>query len=202
MPRVKPERKAARREEIIEAARVCFARNGFRTTTLQDIFAESGLSAGCVYNYFQSKNELMLAVADARHEAEAGIITDGLEARDPAAALVAVAEAFVAEYLSVGEQSRRIALETWSESLRNPAILRAVHQGLHGPRRQIVQLIERGKTLGLFSADIDPDMAARTMIALLHGFVLQRLWDPKLSARAILAMFKNLLPSLLGVSAI
>jgi AcrR family transcriptional regulator len=202
MPRVKPERKAARREEIIEAARVCFARNGFRTTTLQDIFAESGLSAGCVYNYFQSKNELMLAVADARHEAEARIITDGLEARDPAAALVAVAEAFVAEYLSVGEQSRRIALETWSESLRNPAILRAVHQGLHGPRRQIVQLIERGKTLGLFSADIDPDMAARTMIALLHGFVLQRLWDPKLSARAILAMFKNLLPSLLGVSAI
>lgn len=202
MPRVKPERKAARRAEIIEAARICFARNGFRVTTLQDVFAEAGLSAGCVYNYFQSKDELMLAVADARHEAEARIMTEGLEVSDPVAGLVAVAEAFVAEYLSAGEQSRRIALETWSESLRNPAILRAVQQGLHGPRKQIVHLIERGKTVGRFSADIDPDMAARTMIALLHGFVLQRLWDPKPSARAILATFKTLLPSLLGVSAI
>lgn len=201
MPRVKPERKAARRAEIIEAARVCFARNGFRMTTLQDVFAESGLSAGCVYNYFQSKTELMLAVADARHKAEARIMTEGLEASNPVAGLVAVAEAFVAEYLSVGEQSRRIALETWAESLRNPAILRAMHQGLHGPRKQIVQLIERGKTMGWFPADINPDMAARTMIALLHGFILQRLWDPKLNARAILAMFKTLLPSLLGVSA-
>jgi hypothetical protein len=73
---------------------------------------------------------------------------------------------------------------------------------LHGPRKQIVQLIERGKTMRLFSADIDPDMAARAMIALLHGFVLQKLWDPKLSARAILATFKTLLPSLLGVSVI
>jgi AcrR family transcriptional regulator len=202
MPRVKPERKAARRAEIIEAARVCFARNGFRKTTLQDVFAESGLSAGCVYNYFQSKDDLMLAVAAARHEAEARIVTEGLEASDPVAGLVAVAEAFVAEYLSVGEQSRRIALETWSESLRNPAILRAVNQGIRGPRKQVVHLIERGQMMGRFSGDIDPDMAARTMIALLHGFVLQRLWDPKLSARAILAMFKRLLPSLLGVSAI
>jgi AcrR family transcriptional regulator len=202
MPRVKPERKAARRAEIIEAARVCFARNGFRMTTLQDVFAESGLSAGCVYNYFQSKNELMLAVADARHEAEAQIMTEGLKASDPVAALVAVAEAFVTEYLSAGEQSRRIALETWSESLRNPAILRAVHQGLHGPRKKIVHLIEHGKTTGRFSAEIDSDMAARTMIAVLHGFVLQRLWDPKLSARAILAVFRTVLPSLLGVSEI
>ncbi len=202
MPRVKPEHKAARRAEIIEAARECFARNGFRATTLQDVFAESGLSAGCVYNYFQSKDELMLAVADARHEAEARTITERLEPSDPAEGLVALAEAFVAEYLSAGEQSRRIALETWSESLRNPAILRAVHMGLHGPHKQIVHLIEHGKTMGRFSGDIDPDMAARTMIALLHGFVLQKLWDPKLSARAILGTFKTLLPSLLGVSAI
>jgi AcrR family transcriptional regulator len=96
MPRVKPEHKDARRSEIIEAARACFARNGFRGTTLQEILAESGLSAGCVYNYFQSKNELMLAVADSRHEAEARIMTDGLEVSDLVAGLVVVAEAFIA----------------------------------------------------------------------------------------------------------
>jgi len=73
-----------------------------------------------------------------------------------------------------------------------------MHQGLHGPRKQIVHLIEHGKTMGRFSAGVDPDMAARTMIALLYGFILPKLWDPKLSARAILAMFQTLLPSLLG----
>jgi AcrR family transcriptional regulator len=198
MPRVKPERKEARRAQIIEAARACFARNGFHKTTLQDIFAEAGLSAGCVYNYFESKDELMLAVADARHDVEARIIAEEGDDRDPLAGLLAVAKAFAAAYLGASEEPRRIALETWSESLRNPTVLNSVRQGLHGPHAELVKLIECGKAAGRFSADINADMAARTMIALLHGFVLQKLWDAKPSSTAALATFERLLPSLLG----
>jgi AcrR family transcriptional regulator len=198
MPRVKPERKAAREAQIIEAARACFARNGFHKTTLQDIFAEAGLSAGCVYNYFQSKDELMLAVADARHLVESRMIAEEGDVHDPVAGLMAVARAFAAAYLGQFEESRRIALETWSESLRDLAVLNSVRRGLDGPRAELVRLIEHGKATGRFSTDIDADMAARTMIALLHGFMLQKLWDTKLSLAAVLATFEHLLPSLLG----
>lgn len=200
MPRVKPEHKEARRSEIIEAARSCFARKGFHETTLQDVLAESELSAGCVYNYFSSKEELILAAAEGRHWIEARMIADGLKAGDPVDGLLTVAEAFITAYLGSADLSRRIAVATWSESLHNPAVLTAVRRGLHGPLEQVVRLIERGQKTGRFRRDIDAEMAARTMIALLHGFVLQKLWNPTLSARSTLTTFKSLLPSLLGVT--
>jgi AcrR family transcriptional regulator len=94
MPRLRPERKAERRAQIVAAARTCFARSGFHKATLQDVFAEAGLSAGCVYNYFRSKDELMLAIAEERHEDERRLIAEVSEMDDPVAALRQIAKTF------------------------------------------------------------------------------------------------------------
>jgi hypothetical protein len=37
MPKVKPETSPARRDEILEAAEICFARQGFHQTTIRDV---------------------------------------------------------------------------------------------------------------------------------------------------------------------
>lgn len=63
MPKVSAEHRAARRDEILDAARACFLRNGFHASTMQDVFAESGLSAGAVYLYFAGKEEIVRAIA-------------------------------------------------------------------------------------------------------------------------------------------
>ena len=62
MPKVKPEALAARRDEILQAAETCFARQGFHQTTIQDVIKESGLSAGCIYSHLAGKEELIQAV--------------------------------------------------------------------------------------------------------------------------------------------
>jgi TetR/AcrR family transcriptional regulator, transcriptional repressor of aconitase len=135
MPRIRPERKAERRAQIVAAARTCFARSGFHNTTLQDVFAEAGLSAGCVYHYFRSKDELMLTIAEERHEGERRLIAEVSETDDPVAALRQVARAFADQYLKDdGLDKRRIALQTWSETQINPFILSSVRAGLDGPR--------------------------------------------------------------------
>ncbi|MCP9983807.1 TetR/AcrR family transcriptional regulator [Actinomadura madurae] len=61
MPRVSEEHLERRRRQILEAARACFVRKGIHETSMQDIFAEAGLSAGAVYRYFKSKNEIIEA---------------------------------------------------------------------------------------------------------------------------------------------
>ena len=71
MPRRSEEYRARRREQIIEAAVNCFARRGLHHTTMADIIAEAGLSAGAVYCYFASKNEIITAIAAERHREEA-----------------------------------------------------------------------------------------------------------------------------------
>jgi len=55
MPRVSDEYMARRRGEILEAAKACFAREGFHATSMRDIYRECGLSPGAVYNHFASK---------------------------------------------------------------------------------------------------------------------------------------------------
>src|SRR3712207_6164045 len=64
MPRVSAEHLEGRRNQILDAARRCFAANGFHSTSMQDILAESGLSAGAVYRYFSGKEDIIAAIAE------------------------------------------------------------------------------------------------------------------------------------------
>jgi AcrR family transcriptional regulator len=64
MPPVSQRYRDARRRQITGAARRCFARAGFHGTSMQDVFVESGLSAGAVYGYFDSKDALVSTIID------------------------------------------------------------------------------------------------------------------------------------------
>lgn len=51
-----------RRDDILAAARKVFARNGFDATTIADVANEAGLPFDAVYQYFDSKDALFLAL--------------------------------------------------------------------------------------------------------------------------------------------
>ena len=53
---------AERKEQIYQAALACFNSKGYYQTTMDDIVAESGLSKGTLYWYFDSKKALFIAL--------------------------------------------------------------------------------------------------------------------------------------------
>ena len=63
MPKVSEQHREARRDQIVDAALLCFANKGFHRTSMADIIAESGLSAGAIYLHFDGKQQIALAVA-------------------------------------------------------------------------------------------------------------------------------------------
>jgi AcrR family transcriptional regulator len=87
MPRVSQSYLEARRRQIMEAAITCFAREGFHRATMQDIVAETGLSAGAIYRYFPSKEDIVAAIAAEHHAAEAAALAEAGSGGDVAAAL-------------------------------------------------------------------------------------------------------------------
>jgi AcrR family transcriptional regulator len=197
MPRVKPEYKEERRAQIVAAARTCFARAGFHRTTLQDVFAEVNLSAGCVYNYFRSKEDLVLAIAEERHHDEQQAIAHASSGEDPIEGLRSIAQRFADNYLKEhGLERRHIAIQTWAEAVQNRAILRAVVAGFEEPKTQVAKLIRRGQALGQLSRAVEAEATARAMIAMFHGFILQKLWEPDLDPAAGLLVFERFLDSL------
>ncbi|MED0665170.1 TetR/AcrR family transcriptional regulator [Bacillus badius] len=51
-----------RKQHVIKMAHQLFIEKGFQATSIQDILDYSGISKGTFYNYFPSKNELLIAL--------------------------------------------------------------------------------------------------------------------------------------------
>ncbi len=64
MPKLSEETKQARRDEILAAARRVFAAHGYEGATVVRLERETGLSRGAIFNYFPSKDDLFLALAN------------------------------------------------------------------------------------------------------------------------------------------
>lgn len=180
MPRVNAEHLAARREQILVAAEACFSRAGFHKTTMQDIIAESGLSAGAIYNYFRGKDELIESIAHERHIEERAVLAETTDTADLRAGLKLLGRRFVEELLTrAGVRKRRVGVLAWAEALLNPGVARSMREGLDGPRADIAKLVHKSNLERRFRVALNPDAIARTIIAMYHGFVIQMLWDSK-----------------------
>lgn len=63
-----------RRQEIMEAAARVFARHGYERATTREIAGEAGISEGTIYNYFASKQQLLLELAEMVQEKLGAIV--------------------------------------------------------------------------------------------------------------------------------
>lgn len=66
--RITAEAKQATRRRILEVAERLFRANGFEETTIRDVAAEVGMATGTLFNYFQSKEEVAVTLAEAAFE--------------------------------------------------------------------------------------------------------------------------------------
>jgi AcrR family transcriptional regulator len=64
VPRVSPDHLAARRRQILDGARACFARFGYEGATVRRLEEATGLSRGAVFHHFRDKKSLFLALAE------------------------------------------------------------------------------------------------------------------------------------------
>jgi AcrR family transcriptional regulator len=123
MPKVTEEYREARRAQILDAARRCFIRQGFQETSMQDLLAEAGLSSGAVYNYFSSKDEIIVAIAEESISQVISLMDEfvsGSHRSSPGAALANVLD--LARTRDMDNGFAAITVLVWAEAIRNPAL--------------------------------------------------------------------------------
>lgn len=64
MPRISEDRKEARRQQLLSAARKLLAERGYHDLSVDDICSTAELSKGSFYGYFESKRAMLLALLD------------------------------------------------------------------------------------------------------------------------------------------
>ena len=185
MPRVDEGYLLSRRRQIMDAAIACFSREGFHRTTMQDIVAETGLSAGALYRYFRSKEDIVAAIAEEHHVPEAAVLIEAKAGGDVATTLRQLVYASLGRLTDPDEQRwRRVTIQVWGEALRDDRVMRVVRQGLDEPIEILAALIGRGQKDGTLPSGIDPQGAARVCAAIFQGLVLQQAWEPDLDVGA------------------
>lgn len=173
MPKVTEEHERKRRKQILSAAMACFARSGYRATSMEDIVRESGLSVGAIYTYFASKQELFLALAEQR--------------------TAEILEAFRTIYErpgSMAEKNRdavelffdqmadelapycRVSFEFWTEAPKSDALQAERARLCDSIREFIVWTLTEAREAGELRADIDVAAVAELILALDDGIML------------------------------
>jgi AcrR family transcriptional regulator len=194
MPKISELRRESRREQILEAALACFSENGFHQTGMADIVRRSGMSHGAVYVYFSSKDDIIEALADDRHQSEAILNTVVHQAKDPIEGLHALFRAYAGWLIDpAGNPRRRVGVNGWAEALRSKRVHASVVEGIHVPLSMIVRLVEQAQRMQLISGDLSADAIARSFIALFQGFALQVTWGEKIDVDACVEVVDRML---------
>lgn len=164
MPKVSQEHLERRRQQIIDAATDCFARQGFHVTSMQDIFRASGLSAGAVYRYFPSKNSLIKAIAEKMLDEVLVPAIDAVSGQrlDPAGALASIAVLFESGG-SLRARTLPVTVQVWAESFRDPEMADLARDMINHITQRLTKVLPAGT----------PPEAARLITAALQGFAIQ-----------------------------
>ena len=68
MPKGSPELTAARKEEIVNACEQLYQTMSFKDITLKEIGAVTSFTRTSIYNYFQTKEEIFLALYEKEYD--------------------------------------------------------------------------------------------------------------------------------------
>lgn len=179
MPRISDERREARREQVLEAARACLQEQGLEAVSMEMIISRSGLSTGAVYGYFKGKEEIInAAVTEGTVELAAELLPI-LENPSPPP-LPQLLDQVLRTIVAFGQHKRGgidrllVAVHGWSHSQSSPTLKMTSRNAYRTLRELFRQTAMRAKSVGSLDREADPDEVAELMTSICLGFVVQR----------------------------
>lgn len=155
------------REQVVRAARLVFARFGFKKTALDDIARESRKGKSTIYYYFKSKDEIFKAVIDAEAEIRKQAINEQISRISDSRQKLKI-------YIYARMQTLKMVVNYY-EAIKNDLLdnlyfvnnFRIEH--FEDEIMQINKLLLEGIEKGEFSI-ANPQLTAKTIVTILQGF--------------------------------
>jgi AcrR family transcriptional regulator len=183
------ERAQGRRMQVLDAAAICFARSGFHGASMSQISKQAGMSAGHIYNYFDSKDAIIMAFVAMRVEHVTARLFHVGSQDDPLEYMYEEIVRIVDEQLAPDFWG--ISLEIYAEAARNPVIATALRAADASARNQFAALIKQGRACRGLAAD-DATVAGRTeaTVAMFNGLPMRALQHPELDRASLVDAFR------------
>ncbi len=166
-----------KQQRILDAAMRVFGRVGYFQATVEQVAAEAGVAKGSIYNYFASKDQMLMAAYLAmisRVQAEAARRSAGLN--NLFAKLAVYANCWIRSFAELGD-SAAVVFDFYAccgPSSGDPRFREAKTRAYEEVAGDLAGLFGQGLQQGLFEPQLcDPPAAARAAMALTEGLIIQ-----------------------------
>lgn len=195
MRQANPQRQSDRRTEILDAAERCFARSGFHRASMQDICGEAKMSAGNLYRYFSSKEQLIAGICE-RNRSDA---VESFSLVDAAPDFFeGLAELARHHLINRSDDEVSLCAEIMAESRRHPEIAKLYQTIENDIRDRIAILLKGAAGRGEIRDDVDMDAAASVLMVLGDGMSWRRSVDPGFDPETALPLILKMVHCLLA----
>jgi TetR/AcrR family transcriptional repressor of uid operon len=160
-----------RRRQILDAAEECFRKHGFHSASMSEIAKSFGMSAGHIYNYFDSKEAIIAGIVQRDLEEFIKRAAQMQRAGDMQAALLERVDDGVAEQLNPCRAARQF--EVLAEAGRNPQVLAMVQEVDAKVRAVLRDIFRKTQSDGHSGRDLDGKVAV--LMALFDGLMVRGL---------------------------
>ena len=174
MAKLSDDARAERRDLIVSAATTKFAAQGFHATSMAEIISESGLAAGTVYQYFGSKDDLIVATAERALDG-IGAVVGAMVGREPVPPLSEFLDAVRGSLPSTpdGKLRAHLVLHSWAETSRNEKLADLVCERYETMVEASLPLVEVWKQRGELPTDRGGRDLSKLLLALVQGHIVQ-----------------------------
>ncbi|HLN62492.1 MAG TPA: TetR/AcrR family transcriptional regulator [Symbiobacteriaceae bacterium] len=154
---------AQRREEVLRAALALFAQRGYDAVVMDEIARACGIARTSLYEYFRSKEEILLALIDQVIAQAPSGVPEAASIRERLVAIAAAQLAYIHQH--------RLVYRMLFEKL--PSLSGPVADAIIARRQEqavaVVALVQAGQTSG----EIRPDVAVTDLVFLFQSVVSQ-----------------------------
>jgi AcrR family transcriptional regulator len=162
-----------RRNHIVRCSTKVFTKKGYDRTNMRELAKTCEMSAGALYHYFGSKEEILYSIINNATSQQAGFIencANELATLSPTIALVELMRKFYEWH----DDNQDITLFTYQETKNLPG---NAQESIFDSEARILtvfeKLLKRGIEEGEFSID-DPKLIAHDIVVLGHAWALRR----------------------------
>jgi len=170
-----------KREQIVEAAALVFARRGYSGAVIAEIATQANIGKGTVYEYFKSKEDLFFAVFEwfqkkTQNAARVRISSLGGSAADR---LRSLSDSLMGLWDEI-QDAFVLVMEFWAASASTQMRQRfkgAFKQLYDDYRKMVSALIREGIKSGEFRAEVEPEPVAAALVGTWDALFLQAWFD-------------------------
>ena len=168
------------RNHILDAATHLFSQSGYDATGVAEICQAAGVSKGAFYHHFPTKQAVFMALLNSYlNGIDNGFNLMRRETHNVPKVIIQMAE-MAGALFQTADIHLPIFLEFWTQANHDPRIWEAAIAPYRRYQSYFAEMIQEGIDEGSIQP-IEPQLAARVLVSLALGMLMQSLFDPQIT---------------------